>query len=255
MTEPHVLITGAGKRIGRAIALDLGLRGWKVSVHYGSSQADAAEVVDEINGRAGGLARAAAVKADLAFEADTTKLIPAAVKQLGPLTALVNNASLFDPDTVQDMTRKSWDEHMEINLRAPLVLSQAFAAQLPAKTEGAIVNIIDQRVWRPTPMFFSYAISKAALWSATRTMAQALGPHIRVNGVGPGPTLPSIHQDAASFAAQQKATILERGASPEDICAAVRYLLTAPAVTGQMIAVDGGQHLAWQTPDTNEVVK
>lgn len=255
MTEPHVLITGAGKRIGRAIALDLGLRGWKVSVHYGTSEADAAEVVDEINGRAGGLARAAAIKGDLSLESDTTKLVPGAVKQLGPLTALVNNASLFDPDTVQDMTRKSWDEHMEINLRAPLVLSQAFAAQLPAKTDGAIVNIIDQRVWRPTPLFFSYAISKAALWSATRTMAQALGPRIRVNGVGPGPTLPSIHQDAASFAGQQKATILQRGASPEDICGAVRYLLTAPAVTGQMIAVDGGQHLAWQTPDTHEVVK
>jgi NAD(P)-dependent dehydrogenase (short-subunit alcohol dehydrogenase family) len=249
MIEPHVLVTGAGRRIGRAIALDLGLRGWKVSVHYGTSAGEADEVVDEINRRAGGLIRAVALKADLANEAETSQLIPAAAKALGPLTALINNASIFNPDTVEDMTRQTWDQHIETNLRAPLVLSQAFAAHLPKDAHGAIVNIIDQRVWRLTPMFFSYTISKSALWAATQTMAQALGPRIRVNGVGPGPTLPSIHQDQGTFAEQQKATILGHGASPEDICAAVRYLLAAPAVTGQMIAVDGGQHLAWRTPD------
>jgi NAD(P)-dependent dehydrogenase (short-subunit alcohol dehydrogenase family) len=248
-TEPHVLVTGAGKRIGRAIALDLGLRGWKVSVHYGSSRAEADEVVDDINRRAGGLIRAIAVQADLSREKDTEALIGDCTAALGPLTALVNNASVFHDDTIREMTRESWDQHIETNLRAPLVLAQIFAKQLPKEAHGAIVNILDQRVWRLTPMFFSYTISKAALWAATQTMAQALGPRIRVNGVGPGPTLQASHQDPDTFAKQQKATILGLGPSPEDICAAVRYLLAAPAVTGQMIAVDGGQHLSWRTPD------
>ncbi len=248
-TEPHVLVTGAGKRIGRAIALDLGLRGWKVSVHYGSSAQDAEEVVEEINRRAGGLKRAASLQADLTREKDSAQLVAACAKSLGPLTALINNASTFNDDSFEGMTRASWDHHIEANLRAPLVLTQTFAKQLPKDAHGSIVNIIDQRVWRLTPKFFSYTISKAALWAATQTMAQALGPRIRVNGVGPGPTLRGTHQDPDTFAKQQKATILEMGPTPEDICAAVRYLLAAPAVTGQMIAVDGGQHLAWRTPD------
>ena len=250
-TEPHVLITGAGKRIGRAIALDLGLRGWKVSVHYGNSAQDAEEVVEEINRRAGGLKRAASHQADLSREKETSQLVTACAKALGPLTALINNASTFNDDSLEEMTRASWDHHIETNLRAPLVLAQAFANQLPKEAHGSIVNIIDQRVWRLTPKFFTYTISKAALWTATQTMAQALGPRIRVNGVGPGPTLQATHQDPDTFAKQQRATILELGSTPEDISAAVRYLLAAPAVTGQMIAVDGGQHLAWRTPDAD----
>lgn len=251
--EPHVLVTGAGKRIGREIALDLGLRGWKVSVHFGGSASAADEVVDEINRRSGGLVRSVAVHADLSREADAVELIGNSTAALGSLTALVNNASTFREDSIEDMTRESWDQHLETNLRAPIVLAQAFAKQLPKEAHGAIVNILDQRVWRLTPKFFSYTISKAALWAATQTLAQALAPRIRVNGVGPGPTLKATHQDPDTFARQQKATILELGPTPEDICAAVRYLLAAPAVTGQMIAVDGGQHLAWRTPDADGV--
>jgi NAD(P)-dependent dehydrogenase (short-subunit alcohol dehydrogenase family) len=248
-TEPHVLVTGAGKRIGRAIALDLGLRGWKVSVHYGNSASEAEEVVDEINRRTGGLIRAAAIQADLSHEKETGALIGKSIAALGPLTALVNNASVFHEDTLGEMTRQSWNQHIETNLRAPILLSQGFAKQLPKEAHGSIINLLDQRVWRLTPIFFSYTISKAALWAATQTMAQALGPRIRVNGVGPGPTLQGPHQDPDTFARQQKSTILGLGPTPEDICAAVRYLLAAPAVTGQMIAVDGGQHLGWRTPD------
>ena len=173
-----------------------------------------------------------------------------AAAALGPLTVLVNNASVFLDDRVGALGRETWDAHLEVNLRAPLVLAEAFAAQAP--DGSCIVNLLDQRVLRPNPQFFSYAVSKAGLWFATRTLAQALAPRIRVNGVGPGPTLPSIHQSPAQFEAEATHTPLGRRATPRDIAAAVLYLIDAPGVTGQMIAVDGGQHLAWRTPDIVE---
>ena len=244
--EPCVLVTGAGKRLGRAIALDLAKAGYKVAVHYNSSALDAEEVVRQI-----GSPRAAALKANLAVESETESLVPRAEAALGPLTALVNNASLFEEDSARSMTKASWDAHMAINLRAPVLLSQIFAQRLPDGGEGAIVNIVDQRVLKLTPKFFSYTISKAALWAATQTLAQALAPRIRVNAIGPGPTLKGARQSEADFARQNAATILERGSPPQDICDAVRYLLSARSVTGQLIAVDGGQHLAWKTSDTD----
>jgi len=244
--EPCVLVTGAGKRLGRAIALDLAKAGYKVAVHYNSSARDAEDVVRQI-----GKARAAALKANLAVESETESLVPRAEAALGPLTALVNNASLFEEDSARSMTKASWDAHMAINLRAPILLSQIFAKRLPEGAEGAIVNIADQRVLKLTPKFFSYTISKAALWAATQTLAQALAPRIRVNAIGPGPTLKGARQSEADFARQNAATILERGSPPQDICDAVRYLLSARSVTGQLIAVDGGQHLAWKSSDTD----
>ncbi len=251
MIAPHALITGAGQRIGRAIALDLAREGWKISVHYRKSRKEADALVAEIN--EGGPSRAVALAANLEKETEVETLVPRAVAALGPLTALINNASVFENDGVDTMTRSSWDRHVETNLRAPLVLAQDFAKQLPPQAEGAIVNILDQRVWRLTPKFFSYTLTKAALWTATQTMAQALGPRIRVNGVGPGPTLRNPRQSEADFARQTGATVLGKGASAEDVAAAVRYLLGATAVTGQMIAVDGGQHLSWRTPDVEGV--
>lgn len=191
--------------------------------------------------------RAILLEADLGDLAALPGLIDAAGEQLGPLSLLVNNASLFEDDRFGALTEVSWSAHIDANLRAPIFLAQAFAAQAPRGS--LIVNILDQRVLKPTPQFFSYAISKAALWDATRMMAQALAPRIRVNGVGPGPTLPSIHQSAAEFAAEAANIPLERRATPEEIAQALRYLIDARSVTGQMIAVDGGQHLAWRTPD------
>ncbi len=252
MTEPSTrnrvaLVTGGAKRIGRAICLELAGAGFDVAVHHHTSDDEAAALVREIEGRG---RRAVALSADLRDVVATHDLIGRAAEALGPLSVLVNNASVFADDRLDTITGDSWDEHLETNLRAPVLLAQVFARQAP---EGsAIVNILDQRVLKPDPRFFSYGLSKAALWHATRTMAQALAPRIRVNGVGPGPTLPSVHQTAEDFAAEAAATPLARAGSPEAVAAAVRWLVDAELVTGQMIAVDGGQHLAWKTPDIVE---
>ena len=247
MERGAALVTGARARLGKALALSLAGAGYALAVHHRNDPEAAQAVVDEIVAAGG---RAAPVTADLAREAEVQTLVARAAEALGqPLTLLVNNASRFDDDRVGGLDRAEWDAHMEANLRAPIVLSERFAAQAPEGWGAQIVNILDQRVWRPNPQFFSYTLSKSALWTATRMLAQALAPRIRVNGVGPGPTLPSIHQDEADFAAEAAAIPLERAVSPEDVCAAVLYLIDARAVTGQMIAVDGGQHLAWKSPD------
>jgi NAD(P)-dependent dehydrogenase (short-subunit alcohol dehydrogenase family) len=242
----NALVTGAAKRLGRAIALDLAANGWNVAIHYNTSQEDADSVAQAA--RAFG-ADAAILQCDLSKESETATLVDRAAAEIGPLTALINSASLFENDDWQSATRQSWDDHIEINLRAPLLLSQLLARQLPSSAGGNIINIIDQRVLKPTPQFLSYSVSKAGLYWLTTTLAQAMGPRIRVNAVGPGPTLKNPRQSDADFNRQRDATILGRGAQPADICGAVRYLLEAEAVTGQMIAVDGGQHLIWQTPD------
>lgn len=239
------LVTGAGKRIGRTMALALARAGWSVAVHYHQSREAAAETVADIE-RGGGTA--VALAADLAREAEVETLVPLAAEALGPLTLLVNNASIFEMDVVDTATRASWDTHMETNLRAPFVLSQAFAAQLPDAAHGNIVNMIDQRVWKLTPYFMSYTVSKMGLWTLTRTLALALAPRIRVNGIGPGPALPSARQSDAQFAALCEAVPLRHGTSPDEIAAALMFILASPSMTGQMIALDGGEHLAWQLP-------
>ncbi len=241
------LVTGGAKRIGRAICLELAAAGFDVAIHHRASADEAARVAGEIEalGR-----RAVSLSADLADVAATHALIGRAVEALGPLSVLVNNASVFADDRLESITGESWSTHMDVNLRAPVLLAQVFAAQAP--DGSAIVNILDQRVLKPDPRFFSYGLSKSALWVATRTMAQALAPRIRVNGVGPGPTLPSVHQAAGEFEAEARATPLQRAGSPEAVAEAVLWLVDARQVTGQMIAVDGGQHLAWKTPDIVE---
>jgi NAD(P)-dependent dehydrogenase (short-subunit alcohol dehydrogenase family) len=244
-----VLITGAAKRLGRALALDFAAQGWAVGVHYNGSAADAETVVATI-ARAGG--RAVALQADLASAVAASELLPACAAALGQVSALINNASMFVYDTVQTLDAGQWDAHQAVNLRAAVILARALAAQLPVGVEGHIINIIDQRVWKPTPHFFSYAASKAGLWSVTQTMAQALAPRIRVNAIGPGPMLQSVHQASEDFAAQVATVPLQRGTSPDEVAAAIRYILGAPAMTGQMIALDGGQHLAWETPDIGD---
>jgi NAD(P)-dependent dehydrogenase (short-subunit alcohol dehydrogenase family) len=241
-----VLITGAALRIGRAIALDFAARRWTVAIHCHQSAADAESLAHEISASG---STAQVFKADLSHAAEVEALIPHCTTAIGAPTCLVNNASTFLYDAVPDVDPRQWDRQLAVNLRAPVLLAQAFARHLPAGAPGNIINILDQRVLKPTPHFFSYAVSKSALWSATQTMAQAFAPRIRVNAIGPGPVLASPHQSPDQFARQSAATLLERSTSPAEIAAAIRFILDAPALTGQMIALDGGQHLAWQTPD------
>ena len=244
------LVTGAGQRIGRAIALGLGAAGWSVAVHHRDSAADADETVAKL-AAAGG--RAAALAADLGDEAEATDLPRRAVEARGPLGCLVNNASLFEYDSAESATRESWEAHMAVNLRAPFLMSQAFAKGLPAGAAGAIINILDQRVWNLTPHFISYTLSKSGLWTLTQTLALALAPAIRVNAIGPGPVLASTRQSEAQFRTLAENTPLGHGAQPQEISDAVRFILAAPAMTGQMMALDGGQHLGWAMPSNREV--
>ena len=252
----RALVTGAGKRLGQAMALYLAGRGYDVAVHYAGSAEGAAETVAQVQamGR-----RAVALQADLLDEAQVQSLLPRAIDTLcGPFTVLVNNASVFEYDNLHSATRRSWDRHFESNLRAPFVLTQAFAAQAPeAGVDAAgeplarslIVNMIDQRVRKLTPEFSTYTLAKMGLWALTQTAAQGLAPAIRVNAIGPGPTLQGARQSAQHFANQRANTVLGRGANPSDITAALGYFLDAPGVTGQLLCVDGGQHLGWKTPD------
>lgn len=250
------LVTGAGIRLGRAMALYLADRGYDVAVHYASSEKPALDTVTEIKAKG---RKAVALQADLLDEIQMQSLFPHAVEALGgPITCLVNNASIFEYDTLKSATRANWDRHMESNLRAPFVLTQAMAEQgLQAGADengepiatGLITNMVDMRVNKLTPEFMTYTMAKMGLWALTRTSAQALTPAIRVNAIGPGPTMQGHRQSAEHFAGQRANTISGRGANPEDITAALGYFLDAPAVTGQILCVDGGQHLGWKTPD------
>jgi NAD(P)-dependent dehydrogenase (short-subunit alcohol dehydrogenase family) len=244
-SSPTALITGGGRRIGRAIALALSRAGFAVVLHAHRSRAEAEQLAAEIAGKGG---RATVVLADLTDAEAVRGLIPAAAA-FGPLTLLVNNAGAFEPDEIGTLDRATFERTIAVNLAAPLFLAQAFAAQAP--TGASIVNVTDQRVFKPTPRFLSYTLSKSALTTATVTLAQALAPAIRVNAVAPGPTLPSPRQTPEQFAAQAASLPLKQGPTPQDIAAAVVYLAQANAVTGVTIAVDGGQHLAWQTPDSD----
>jgi NAD(P)-dependent dehydrogenase (short-subunit alcohol dehydrogenase family) len=248
-TIPRVaMVTGGAKRLGHTIALELARQGFDVAIHYHTSVAAAEETKTRIQalGR-----RSAILRADLSTEEQVTRLIPQATHALGPIGVLINNASRFGRDEWHDATRESWDAHLEPNLRAPFVLTQDFARALPFPAEGVVINIVDQRVWSLTPHFVSYTVSKAGLWALTQTMALALSPRIRVNAIGPGPTLPSSRQTETQFARQSSSVPLGHGPDPAEIARATIAILSLPAMTGQMIALDGGQHLQWS--GTNNV--
>ena len=247
--QKTALVTGAAKRLGRAIALDLARHGWNIAIHYHASEREARVTCEDV--RTAGT-KAALVKADLAREDEVEAIVAQAVAELGSITALVNSASVFENDQWYSADRASWDKHLNVNLRAPLVLAQTFARQLPRDSHGAIVNLLDQRLFKPTPDIHSYGVSRAGLHWQTPVLAQALAPRIRVNAVAPGPTLKATRQSPAQFEHERSSTILGHGSEPQDICDAVRYLLDARAVTGQTIVVDGGQHLIWKLADRAE---
>jgi len=246
-----VLITGAAHRIGRAVALGLTKDSWKVIIHYSNSGQAANELAQNINDKGGNVET---LQANLADASQTASLISRAVEIAGPLSALINNASVFERDEVTTLSDDSWDMHLNVNLKAPAILMRDFAKQ--AQVGSNIINIIDQRVWRLNPDFISYTVSKTGLWTLTQTFAQALAEQqIRVNGIGPGPTLANQRQNPEEFEKQTRLVPLGKGANPQDIIDGVRYILSAQAMTGQMIALDGGQHLAWKTPDVTEVIE
>lgn len=236
------LVTGGAKRLGRAIALGLAEAGFDLAIHYGRSAAEAEATAAEIRrmGR-----RAVTLRAELMREAEVAQLLPAATSALGPIGVLVNNASTFERDEWHDATRESWDRHLEANLRAPFVLTQAFARALPESAQGMVLNMLDQRVWSLTPHFVSYTVAKAGLWALTQQLALALAPRIRVNAIGPGPALPSPRQSQEQFVRQCASVPLHHGTGPEEVARAALAILALPSMTGQMIALDGGQHLQW----------
>lgn len=246
------LVTGGSKRLGRAIVQDLAAHGFAVAIHANRSLDAADSLAKDINATGG---RASAIGADLTDMAAAAGLIERASQLLGPISLLVNNASIFENDSVLDFGWQGWDRHFDIHVKAPAILTQTFAKALPAAMEGLVVNIVDQRVWRPTPHYFSYTLSKSSLWAATQTMAQALAPRIRVNAIGPGPSLRSARQSDQDFQHQVDNLMLKRGPELPEFGATIRYLWQARSVTGQMIALDGGQHLAWQTPDVTGMVE
>jgi NAD(P)-dependent dehydrogenase (short-subunit alcohol dehydrogenase family) len=241
-----VLVTGAGRRLGRIIALDFANRGWRVGIHYHASAAEALALVAEIEGKGG---KAAGFAADLGHWEALAPLIGACAAALGPPTCLINNAARFAWDSLATLDGESWQTHLDVNLRAPIFLTQAFAKALPARAKGNVINLLDQKVLRLDPEHFSYTIAKSALWTATQTMAQALAPRIRVNAIAPGPVFKSQGQGQAAFERECRATLLGRSVDAEDVTAAIRFLLDAPSITGQMIALDAGQHLAWPGKD------
>ena len=240
------LVTGGARRIGRAIVEDLAKNGFAVAIHCRNSVDVAEELANDIRSQGG---RAAVVTADLA-DLDAARALPAkAAAALGPLTLLVNNASIFEADGIGSLDAERFLRQTAVNLAAPVFLADAFAAQLPGDREGLVVNMVDQRAWKTTPHFLSYQLSKSGLLTATRTLAQALAPRIRVNAIGPGPTLPSPRQDPAEFRKQAEAVLLRHGPDLCEFGRTIRYLYETRSITGQMIALDGGQHLAWETPD------
>ncbi|MEO1199000.1 MAG: SDR family oxidoreductase [Pseudomonadota bacterium] len=242
----HALVTGAGKRIGRGLALALADAGFDVSVHANTSRDDAEQTAGEIRTKG---RNAAIVMADLTDRDAVASLMGTATNALGPVGVLVNNASLFQPDSARDVAPDLWDAHFRVHAEAPAFLARDLAAQLPDDAQGVIVNLVDQRVWRLTPQFFSYTLSKSVLWTMTRTLAQALAPDIRVNAIAPGPTLPSIHQSREDFEHEARSIPLQHGPDLNEFGATLIHILSTPSLTGQMIALDGGQHLAWETPD------
>lgn len=249
--EKIVLVTGAAQRVGRAIAEFLAAKGWTVAVHYHRSEKEARELVQLISERGG---RAAAFSADLTQEKEVQQLIPQVSQSLGFVQCLINNASAFTYDSCETSTRALWDEHMEVNLRAPFILSQAFSSQFPNEDsdekKGSIINILDQRVWNLTPHYMSYTVSKVGLWTLTQSLALALAPQIRVNAIGPGPTLPNASQTQEQFLRQCSSLPLKKGPTLQEICDTILYVIQTPSITGQMIALDGGQHLGWSFPSS-----
>ena len=249
MKSKNLLITGAATRVGKAIALHFAERGWNIALHYFKSSLQAKKLKKIIEQNR---VKVALVKADLKNSKQTEKIITVARKKLGTIDCLVNNAALFEKDDIANFTTKSWNDHLNINLLAPTILTKQFAKQTSKKTVSNIINIIDQRIFNLTPFFMSYTISKSGLQTLTKTMAMRLGPKIKVNAIAPGPTIKSKRQSERHFKNQVRSTILKKPVRTEDICDTVEFLINNNSITGQIITVDSGQNLSWNKKNEKE---
>ena len=249
MKSKNLLITGAATRVGKAIALHFAERGWNIALHYYRSSSKAKELKKIIEKN---WVKVVLIKADLKNPKQTEKIMSLARKKLGTIDCLINNAALFEKDYIANFTTKRWNNHLNINLLAPTILTKEFAKQASKKTVSNIINIIDQRIFNLTPFFMSYTISKSALQTLTKTMAMRLGPNIKVNAIAPGPTIKSKRQTDRHFRNQVKSTILKKSVKAEDICDAVEFLINNNSITGQIIAVDSGQNLSWNRKNEKE---
>ena len=249
MRNKNLLITGGATRIGKEIALYFSKKGWNIAIHYFKSSAKAKSLKKIIDQNS---VKAILIKADLKKTKQVEKIISIAKKKLGTIDCLINNAALFEGDDILDFTAKSWNDHLNINLLAPTILTKQFAKQASKKTTSNIINIIDQRVFKLTPIFMSYTLSKSALYTLTKTMAMRLSPYIKVNGIAPGPTIKSKRQSTKHFNKQAKSTLLKKAVGTEDICDTVEFLINNNSITGQIIAVDSGQNLNWNIKNEKE---
>ena len=246
MKNKNLLITGGSTRIGKAIALHFSKIGWNVAIHYFNSSQDAKKLKKIIEKNK---VKVILIKADLKKINEVEKIIPTARKKLGTINCLINNAALFEKDDISSFKIKSWNDHLNINLLAPTILIKYFVKQSSKKTTSNIINIIDQRVFKLTPIFMSYTLSKSALYTLTKTMAMRLSPNIKVNGIAPGPTIKNKRQSLKHFEKQYLSTLLKKSVDTKEICSAIKFLITNKSITGQVIAIDSGQNLNWKTPD------
>ncbi len=246
----NVLITGAGKRIGSSIAKSLAANNWNIALHYNSSEKETKKLSIELQETYN--VKTVCIQADLSDLKQLKKIIPTVTKSIGHISCLINNAASFEYDSIYSLSSDSWDMHMNTNIRAPLFLSQSFVENIPKKINGNIINIIDQRVWNLTPHFTTYTLSKSALWALTQTLALSLSPNIRVNAIGPGPTIKSKMQTIKEFKDQYQRMPLAVPVTLEEISQFINLIINSPSLTGQMIALDGGQHLGWAQTDKNQ---
>ena len=249
MKSKNLLITGGATRIGKEIALHFSKRGWNIAIHYFRSSSKARNLKKIIEENS---VKVALIKADLKNAGQVGKIISVAKKKLGTINCLINNAAMFEMDDISNFTIKGWNDHLNINLLAPTILTRHFAKQASKKTTSNIINIIDQRVFKLTPIFMSYTISKSALYTLTKTMAMRLGPNIKVNGIAPGPTIKSKRQSTKHFNKQAKSTLLKKAVGLDDICDTVDFFINNNSITGQVIAVDSGQNLNWNIKSEKE---
>ena len=249
--ENTALVTGASQRIGRVICENIAKKGWNVVIHYNKSKKKAHELKKKIISYN---VNACCIKADLSKETELKKIFINTKKEMGNINCLINNASTFELDSIENIKKKNWDYHLNTNVWAPVFLIQQFVKNLPKNINGNIINILDQRVTNLTPFFTTYTLTKSVLWTLTQTLALSLAPKIKVNAIGPGPTFPSKRQTNKQFKNQYTKVPLKKAVNPKEIAEAILFVLKSSSLTGQLINIDSGQHLGWAHASNKKII-